>query len=55
MNPRNITTEAELVEPSESLPSGHCAVKLIVRNCDEIKPGDTLLVVPFITEQEDGE
>lgn len=50
MNPPNIPIKAELLD-AEVLPSGHCAVKLLVRDCDGIEPGDTLNVVPYEVDE----
>jgi hypothetical protein len=38
--------KAELLD-SDALPSGHCAVKVLVRDCDGVEPGDVLEVVAY--------
>lgn len=42
---------AELID-SDVLPSGHCAVKVLVRDCEGVQPGDVLNVVVYEVKDE---
>jgi hypothetical protein len=52
MNQPNTPIRAELIE-AVVLPSGHCAVKLLVRDCDGIRIGDALDVIEYEVKGED--